>query len=55
MPLVFGVLWFITAFLIGVFIRGDFFNNKYYFRLGLGLILLSFICGMIILGLAISS
>jgi len=49
----FGVLWFVIAVLIGLFIRGDFFNNKFYFRLGIGLIMLSFLCGMVLLGLMI--
>lgn len=54
MTYLFGVAWLVLAIIIAVFIQGSGFKNKLFFKIGLLLILLSFICGFGILVAAIS-
>jgi hypothetical protein len=49
MAILFGVFWVIAAIAIGLLIQGDIFKNKLFFKLGLALIVLSFICGFSLL------
>lgn len=49
MAILFGVLWLVASIVMGLFIKGDIFKNKQYFRIGLTLIILSFVCGFTML------
>jgi hypothetical protein len=49
MAILFGVLWLIASIVMGLFIKGDIFKNKQYFKIGLTLIILSFVCGFTML------
>lgn len=53
MTYLFGVIWLFAAVVIAVFIQGSGFKNKLYFKIGLLLIIISFICGFGILMAAI--
>ena len=49
MAILFGVLWLIASIAMGLFVRGNILKNKQYYKLGLSLIILSFICGFSLL------
>lgn len=49
MIFVFGILWLVIAVLIALFIQGDILKGKLFYRVGLSLIILSFVCGVTML------
>ncbi len=50
-----GLLWFLIATLISLYIQSDIFDKKSGMRIGFILIVLSFVSGFILLGLALVS
>lgn len=50
-----GLFWFLIATLISLYIQSDIFDKKNRIRIGFILIVFSFVCGIIILGLVLVS
>jgi len=55
MYFLFGIFWLFASILIALFINGIIFKSKRYFKIGLSLIIFSFMCGIGLLAVAITS
>ena len=55
MIILFGVLWLVVAIAIALLIQAKMLKSKSYYKVGLTLIILSFICGLSMLVAVISN
>lgn len=49
MAILFGIFWLIASITMGLLIQGKILKSKRYYKVGLSLIILSFLCGFSLL------